>query len=123
MAAGSSSTSIPSARWQWAARRHDDEEIRDDLDQNLADIKEAARVASRRIVAFGAEPLRRDPAHRAECLKAFEHAPMLAPTSFGANRQLYCLGVSGCGSPLHPMARGRWRVPDAAQPRLWTAVA
>lgn len=30
--------------------------------------------------------------------------------------QLFCLGRTGGGAPLHPMARGRHRVPDTARP-------
>ena len=34
---------------------------------------------------------------------------------------LHCLAVSRDGSPVHPMARGRHRVPDGATPKLWRA--
>lgn len=32
---------------------------------------------------------------------------------------LHCLGVTASGAPIHPLARGRYRVPDDIQPRLW----
>lgn len=32
----------------------------------------------------------------------------------------FCLGTTGGGHPLHPMARGRHRVPDAIAPRPFT---
>ena len=34
---------------------------------------------------------------------------------------IYCFARSQDGSPVHPMARGRHRVPDDAQPQLWRA--
>lgn len=36
---------------------------------------------------------------------------------------IHCLGRSADSSPLHPMARGRHRVPDDAHPQLWRANA
>lgn len=32
---------------------------------------------------------------------------------------IYCLGLSKSGTPKHPMARGKHRVPDDQQPILW----
>ena len=32
---------------------------------------------------------------------------------------IYCLGTTGGGSPKHPTARGKHRVPDDQQPVLW----
>lgn len=34
---------------------------------------------------------------------------------------LHCFALSKDGHPLHPMARGRNRIPDDAQPMLWRA--
>lgn len=34
---------------------------------------------------------------------------------------IYCLGTTNSGSPKHPMARGKHRVPDDQQPILWKA--
>nr|WP_298685299.1 DUF1643 domain-containing protein [uncultured Dongia sp.] len=39
------------------------------------------------------------------------------------NRPLFCLGTNSDGSPRHPMARGRHRVPDDQQPVLWRDAA
>ena len=39
-------------------------------------------------------------------------------TSFG---DVYCLGKTAAGAPVHPLARGRSRVPDDAEPRLFAA--
>ncbi|WP_020095016.1 hypothetical protein [Methylobacterium sp. 285MFTsu5.1] len=32
---------------------------------------------------------------------------------------VHCFGLTADGSPIHPMARGRSRIPDHAQPMLW----
>lgn len=37
-----------------------------------------------------------------------------------AGVDLLCLGVTGSGQPLHPLARGRHRVPDTAPLLPWT---
>ncbi|MEG9528259.1 MAG: DUF1643 domain-containing protein [Hyphomicrobiales bacterium] len=36
---------------------------------------------------------------------------------------VHCFGLTADGSPIHPMARGRSRIPDHAQPVLWKAAA
>ncbi len=33
---------------------------------------------------------------------------------------LHCLGITGSGAPIHPLARGKNRVPDDVVPTLWT---
>lgn len=33
--------------------------------------------------------------------------------------KLYCLGTSADGSPKHPLARGKHRIPDDQEPILW----
>lgn len=32
---------------------------------------------------------------------------------------VHCFGLTAGGAPIHPMARGRWRIPDHAKPMLW----
>jgi hypothetical protein len=36
-------------------------------------------------------------------------------------KQPYCLGTNADGSPVHPQARGKHRVPNTAKPVLWEA--
>ena len=84
------------------------------MSANLEDIETAARIAAIRVVAFGAQPVDRDEMWVQQCLEAFEQ-----PSDCGAGERLYCLGKSKSGQPLHPMARGKWRVPNNQQPMLY----
>lgn len=38
-------------------------------------------------------------------------------------RPIHCLGKTLSGAPQHPMARGRHRIPDSAQPVIWRKAA
>lgn len=78
--------------------------------RNVAAVKAAAEGAALRVVAFGAEAGRRAPDRLSEVLAAF---------SGGESVPLHCLGTNADGWPLHPLARGKWRVPDGKQPELW----
>ena len=44
----------------------------------------------------------------------------VAQRLIAAGVDLLCLGVTGSGQPLHPLARGRHRVPDTAPLLPWT---
>lgn len=35
------------------------------------------------------------------------------------DRDIHCLGVTNDGSPKHPLARGRHRIPDDTEPQPW----
>lgn len=39
------------------------------------------------------------------------------------SKPLYCFGLTQKGDPIHPMARGKYRVKDDAQPVLWEEAA
>lgn len=71
--------------------------------QNFEFIEAAGKMASLHVAAFGANPFYR------LSLKQFEN--------FG--NPLYCLGVTRNSSPKHPLARGKHRIPDTAQPVVW----
>lgn len=109
--------SNPAAMWRWANWQANgpDWYARDDMQANLSDIEEAARLATIRIAAFGAQPVENDEAWLGQCLEAFGQ-----PSDIGSDEQLYCLGVNKTGQPLHPLARGRMRVPDDRRLTLWT---
>lgn len=111
-------SSTPQAMWAWASWQASGPayEVRDALLANLATIEAAARIAAIRMVAFGAAPIVRDEPWLEQCLEAFGQ-PSDRPD---VDERLYCLGVNSTGQPLHPMARGRMRVPDDRQPILWS---
>jgi hypothetical protein len=110
-------SSDPAAMWQRANRERNgpDWYARHDMQANCADLERVARLSCLRVVAFGAAPIERDQGWLEQCLEAFGQPADLPER----DSRLYCLGVSKSGHPLHPMARGRMRVPDNAQPILW----
>lgn len=61
------------------------------------------------IAAWGAAPYRTHPG-RVSRVRQLAHR---------ARRPLHCLGVTAKGAPIHPLARGRYRVSDDTQPSLW----
>lgn len=110
--------SEPAKMWAWRDYEANgpDWYARDDLQANLEDIERAARSSSLRMVAFGARPVERDGPWLEQCVEAFGQ-----PSGIGAGEALYCLGVTKNGQPTHPLARGRSRISNLAQPRLWRA--
>lgn len=111
--------SEPSEMWHWANwQAHGPAwDVRDDLLANLSDIEAVARAATIRMVAFGAAPSYHDEPWLEQCLEAFGQ-----PSDIDADEQFYCLGVNTTGQPLHPLARGKMRVPDTQQPVIWRRV-
>ena len=89
---------------------------RDAAHHNVDYVEQAGRGAAQRLVGFGAEARRRDDIFVDDVLEAFQQ-----PSDVGGDEALYCLGINGRGEPLHPMARGRHRVPDDREPILWRA--
>jgi hypothetical protein len=113
-------SSDPKAMWfrsRWD--EHADWEARDDLQCNLADIQQAATMAALRVVAFGAQPIEHDQAWLEACLEAFGQPFDQSRSCAHDDMNFWCLGTNGTGQPLHPMARGRMRVPDSTEPTIW----
>lgn len=81
--------------------------------RNLQAIRRAVDRAHLGLVAFGAEAPRRYPLHVAEALEAFDRPHF--------NR--LCLGVNPEGWPLHPLARGKFAIPNDRRPSLWSPPA
>ena len=116
-------SSTPAEMWRWANwQAHGPAwDVRDDLLANLQYIEDAARLATLRMVAFGAAPIYHDEPWLEQCVEAFSQPSNMDPDP---NRldpaQLFCLGVNQVGQPLHPLARGKMRVPNNQQPIPWT---
>lgn len=110
--------SAPDEMWRWANwQAHGPAwDVRDDRLANLRDIERVARLSTLRMVAFGAAPVYHDEPWLEQCLEAFGQPADVE----GADEQFYCLGVNSTGQPLHPMARGKMRIPDGQQPIVWT---
>lgn len=109
-----SSTQLEMWRWVDWENNGPDWYARDAIHHNVEFIEAAGREASLRMAAFGAQPSERDDGWLEECLEAFQQ-----PSNVGAGEMLHCLGTNKTGQPLHPMARGKWRVPDDRRPILW----
>lgn len=109
-------SSTPAEMWRWAAWdvNGPDYWARDRIHDNLNFVEAAGRAAIIRVAAFGAQPVEHDDGWLEEAIEAFTQ-----PSSMGAGETLNCLGTNKTGQPLHPMARGKWRVPDDRQPIVW----
>lgn len=101
--------SKPSALWGWlrGARGFDTEGRDEAIEANLWHIADISKNAALRLVGFGAEAAKRHPDHVRAALAAFREGT-------------FCLGNNSLGWPLHPMARGKMRIPDRARPVFWT---
>lgn len=77
---------------------------------NIAAIEHAGRQAHVRVVACGPEGFRRRPEFVRPALVAF-----LGPEK----RKAMCLGVTAEGAPLHPLARGKFAIPNSTKLRRW----
>lgn len=109
-------SSKPVDLWPWLDWESNgpDYHARDMWGANLGTVEEASRGAALRMVAFGAELVRRQPVMLDMVLEAFGQ-----PSDIGADDRLHCLATNDEGSPRHPLARGKWRVPDGALPQPW----
>lgn len=96
----------PKVLWAWL-NAIDDEPDAAAIATNLRRIHAASNEAALRVVGFGAEAPQRAPEHLTRALEAFGAGAM-------------CLGTNANGWPLHPMARGKSRVPSYAKPTIWT---
>jgi hypothetical protein len=85
---------------------------RDDLHHNASVVAREAKRAALVVACWGAGTWDPD---------WVEH--VIEEVQFGEEPwpDIHCLGTSRSGAPKHPMARGKERVPDNAQPSLWRA--
>jgi len=98
-------STIPAECRAWA--RSNPSQVRRRMRENDRAITEAIGDAASVIAAWGTVPWAR--ARAAEMASHLNSAPS----------SLLCLGTTLDGSPLHPLARGRNRVPDDRKPTLW----
>jgi hypothetical protein len=88
------------------------------MQANLNEIENVARLSCLRMVAFGTQPALKDEVWLEQCLEAFSRPYDYPHAKWKFDERLFCLGVSASGEPLHPLARGKMRVPNDAQPVL-----
>ncbi len=100
-------TPYPAHLWK---RLRAGEYDRDMLDANMLAIELSAAKADTHIVAFGPDPVKR---HRRTAIDA------LGMFSRDGSRRVLCLGTSPGGWPLHPLARGRFAIPNTRHPVPW----
>lgn len=98
------------ARWRVAAAWNHEPQYRMVSIANLDLIRELSVGAATRIIAWG--NLVPHVAHRVRVLDAM---------SLDGRHDLYTFGMTQDGSPKHPMARGRHRIPDDVEPVIWRA--
>jgi hypothetical protein len=99
---------------QWADWQNDGPNwyTRDDLNHNLTVIAETTKIAHLTVACWGAA---------AWDLDWVEQAVEEITTGEDRWPHIYCFGKTATGAPIHPMARGKHRVPDTAQPVIWRA--
>lgn len=100
----------PSSLWAWLDRHGAEVYELEAMRDNLATIAAAAAACDRLVVAYGTGAGRADPRWLGRCLRAF---------SGDGDRLLHALGRTRGNWPIHPLARGRHRVPDFAEPIVW----
>jgi hypothetical protein len=79
-------------------------------------VEHAGHDASIRVVACGPEGFRRYPAMVRRALQSFLwHFPPIHQ-----KHEAMCLGVTPEGAPLHPLARGKFAIPNTTRLTKWT---
>jgi hypothetical protein len=99
-------TPYPELLWSHLAARGYDAELRR---KNHDFIVNAGVDAKLRFVAFGCEPARRYPEEVQIAKELFESPP----------GRCLAMGTSPEGWPLHPLARGKFAIPNGTQARSW----
>ncbi len=99
-------TSKPAELWRWLALTNRDASAAQAMVDNLEHVRVVAADCALRLVGFGSEAGERQPHATRTALDVFRD---------GA----FCLGSNSKGWPLHPMARGKMRIPNRARPMGW----
>lgn len=85
---------------------------RGDLEHNLAILVKAAKAAALTVACWGASAWDQD---------WIDQVVEVIQSGEGFTPDLHCFGSTASGAPIHPMARGRNRIPDDTKPILWRA--
>jgi hypothetical protein len=97
-------------RWADWENNGPDWYARDDIMANLDIVAREAKAAALVVACWGAgawdEPM-------------VEHVIELVMSGSEPWPDIHCFGLTNAGAPMHPMARGKHRIPDSAQPTLW----
>jgi hypothetical protein len=104
----------PGAARRWADWESNgpDWYARDDLDRNVVTISCEAKAAGLVVACWGA--IAQDDAWIDHILEAITSGEEPWPS-------VHVFGLTAGGAPIHPMARGKHRVPNDARPVLWVA--
>ncbi|MEA1834635.1 DUF1643 domain-containing protein [Methylobacterium durans] len=107
-------SSCPDACRAWSRWEEDgpNRHVRDVIRENCGIVAREARTAALVVPCWGAGTW--DPHGIEQVLEEIRTGEAPWP-------DLHCFARSKDGSPAHPMARGRNRIPDHAQPVLWRA--
>jgi hypothetical protein len=100
------SSEVPKCR-EWAKG-----DVKTILQYNVAHVTKHTSAADRAVAAWG------NKAWDADWIES-----LVAAILGEGDRELYCLGTTISGAPIHPGARGTSRVPDDQQPLLWRQIS
>jgi len=105
-------SSSPAECRKWADWENNgpDWHARDDLHHNLGVIVRESKAAAVTVACWGAV---------AWDEIWVEHVIEEITTGHEPWPSIYCFGMTSSGAPIHPLARGKHRVPDDAQPLIW----
>jgi len=84
--------------------------VRDRIHQNVDIVAREAKRAALIVACWGAGAWDND---------YVEHVIDTIQSGTAPWPDIYCFGKTASGAPIHPMARGKHRVPDDAQPIVW----
>ncbi|AWN35743.1 DUF1643 domain-containing protein [Methylobacterium radiodurans] len=107
-----SSTPDPCRAWSRWQENGPDYHARDRLWENEDVVVREATTAALVVACWGAGAW--DPMWADHVLEEIQNGEAPWP-------DIHCFGLSKDGHPMHPMARGRSRIPDHARPVLWKA--
>lgn len=105
--------------WSRWADNGPDWYARDGMQSNLAQIEEVGRMSCLRVVAFGSQVGEHDSAWVEQCIERFGQPFDYPDSGWAYDERCMCLGSTKDGWPIHPLARGKNRIPDDARPMPW----